>query len=745
MAAQGGLLDLSAGSVLRLDGTEWTVSSIEAQHGRVLLSTGEQEAWRSIRWLVHHPGCQAVPDGATEPARPAGQPPGLDDLTDYQRQVVRLRIAHLLEAETGFRSGDPLRPGPGEPRPAYDPRSTTLGQRRRAKAAELKALGADEAALLGLGQVSERTLKRMAAAWRDAGPAGCIDRRWLRAGAGHPSITGEVREAIFAVRAETRKRSRVSMKAKCVLIAQYVAEKFGPQVPVPGYWTLREVWQEWFGPGGTRPRYDRTAADIEASGVSVTVHRPGQVVALDTTPLPVKVCDGVFGEPVSVHLTLALDLFTHSVVAFRLTLVSDTSVDVAMLLRDVMMPLPMRDGWGPEMEWPYPGVPADIVADFAGHRVAGLPFFAPETVTTDHGSVYKNHALVDAQRVLGCNILPARTLRPQDKAACERAFGALRSLLFEQLPGYTGIDVADRGADPEADAVLTMAQMERLIAEWVIRVWQNRALGEHTPAWGPGEEHSPNTLFAAAMNQGGFALQIPRPELYYELLPAHYVKIHAQRGVKIGGLWYGKSDPALRPYQGKLSDRGGQLKGKWVIRSDRRDRRAVFFQDPADPSAWHVLRWNGLPPEGEIPAFCDKTAGELLREARASGLSPRSDADLLPVLLKMLSGLVPAARWPTQLGKKEKKDRAREAVQGDQAASDRHGGPPAVAGRAEDSKGTVVPLRWPEHAAQASDALDAERRRRREQAVPRRPAPPGSLGDRLRSTSMLALPEEDEQ
>ncbi len=56
----------------------------------------------------------------------------------------------------------------------------------------------------------------------------------------------------------------------------------------------------------------------------------------------------------------------------------------------------------------------------------------------------------------------------------------------------------------------------------------------------------------------------------------------------------------------------------------------------------------------------------------------------------------------------------------------------------------MVPLRWPEQAAHASDALDAERRRRREDAVPRRPAPPGSLGDRLRRTSLLALPEEDE-
>ena len=59
--------------------------------------------------------------------------------------------------------------------------------------------------------------------------------------------------------------------------------------------------------------------------------------------------------------------------------------------------------------------------------------------------------------------------------------------------------------------------------------------------------------------------------------------------------------------------------------------------------------------------------------------------------------------------------------------------------------GKVVPLRWPEQASRARDAIDAERRRRREQAVPQRPAPPGTLGDKLRSTSLLALPDEDEE
>jgi len=90
MGGQPGLLELSAGSVLRLDGTEWTVAAIEAQHGRVLLSAGEDKRWRSIRWLAHHPDCQADPDGAAGPARPAGQPPSLDDLTGYQREVVRV-------------------------------------------------------------------------------------------------------------------------------------------------------------------------------------------------------------------------------------------------------------------------------------------------------------------------------------------------------------------------------------------------------------------------------------------------------------------------------------------------------------------------------------------------------------------------------------------------------------------------------------------------------------------------------
>jgi hypothetical protein len=453
-AGRDGLLDLSAGSRLTLEGADWTVESVQPQLGQVVLVSGAgQRQQTTIRWLVNHPD-RRLPAGLQPPlAGAARQPVTMADLDPAQQHQVRLRAEHLLEIETGFRSGDPHRALPGEPRAAYDPATTTLGQRRRAKMAELGALGPQEGGMLGLGRVSERTLKRMAAAWRSLGMVGLIDGRWLRPSSGHPSITMEVQEAILAVCAETLHRSKISMRARERLICQYVRERFGPQVPVPGYDTLLAVWVEWFGPGGARQRYARTAAALDkVSGEHVVVHRPGQVVALDTSLLPVKVREHVFGEPVSVHLTLAVDVYTRSIVAFRLTLVSDTSVDVAMLLRDVLLPLPLREDWGEDLEWPYPGVPAAVVAEFAGHRVAALPFFAPETVTTDHGAVYKNHHLVEVQRVIGANILPARVLRPTDKHAVERTFGAIRSLLLEHLLGYQGVDVADRGVDPEADA-----------------------------------------------------------------------------------------------------------------------------------------------------------------------------------------------------------------------------------------------------------------------------------------------------
>jgi hypothetical protein len=385
----GAVLDLSPGAVVVLDGRQWTVQRREPHLGQVLLAGADGARQQvSFQFLATYPGCFTSSWTAASGADRGRQAAVPGDLPPGRRQLAELRMAHLLEVATGFRSGDRLRPVPGEPRPEYDPDATTLTQRRHAKVAELAALDPQQARLLGLDHVGYRTLIRWEKDRRVAGLVGCADDRWLRESGGHSSVTGQGREAMLAVREETLHGSRVSMRTGYFLVCQYMRETFGAEAGVPSYRTLCRVWTEWFGPGGTRQRYARSA-ELPMKAGHVVVSRPGQVVALDTTVLPVKVREGVFGEPVSVHLTLGLDVCTHSLVAFRLTLVSDTSVDVAMLLRDVMMPLPMRPGWGPEIAWPYPGIPAAVVAEFAGYEVAGLLFFTPETVTTDHGSTYK--------------------------------------------------------------------------------------------------------------------------------------------------------------------------------------------------------------------------------------------------------------------------------------------------------------------------------------------------------------------
>jgi hypothetical protein len=753
-------LDLSPGAGVVLDGAEWIVERTEPQFGRaVLVSAGGDRMPVSFRFLASHPGCRQSTRTVGLAADRGRQPATVADLTARQRELVALRVAHLLEVETGYRSGDPLQPGPGEPKACYDPTTTTRTQRRRAKAAELAALDRDQARLVGLERISYRTLQRWEVRRRQFGAVGCADDRWLRAAAGHPSVGELVREAIHAVHAETLHRSRVSMRTRERMIHQYVRERHGPdaQTAIPSYGTLRLVWREWFGPGGARQRYARTA-DLPTNGGHVVVHRPGQVVALDTTILPVKVRETVFGEPVSVLLTLALDVYTHSLVAFRLTLVSDSAVDVAMLLRDVTMPLPMRGDWGEDMAWPYPGLPAAVVAEFAGYEVAGLPFFAPETVTTDHGSVYRNHHLVEVQRVLGANILPARVLRPTDKQAVERAFGAARSLLFEHLLGYSGVDVADRGADPETDAVLTIDAMEHLIATWTVRIWQNRRLGEYAPCWDPVGDHSPNTLFAAAMAQGGFAMEIPSPELYYQLLPAHHVAVHGRRGVKIRGLWY--DGPALDDYRHGPSIRGGRHRGKWVIRRDPRDARTVFFQDP-QTHEFHPLRWVGLPPEGEVPAFSDARVRDLLAAARQAGLRPRSDTELLPLLLDLIGAHIPVDDWPTQMAKTERTAHTREVTQAQAATADRQlpttrrAGPSqpdgdrgsgAVAASAVAASTTPADRQgWRQRARQAQRAVDDDRAHRRREALTERAVtPPPRLGDAFRRRNLFLLPPDDD-
>ena len=77
------------------------------------------------------------------------------------------------------------------------------------------------------------------------------------------------------------------------------------------------------------------------------------------------------------------------------------------------------------------------------------------------------------------------------KAACERAFAGIQSLLLELLLGYRGVDVADRGADLVGDAVWMLREMEHLLRDLDRESVAEQAPGPVRAGLGPGRAAQP--------------------------------------------------------------------------------------------------------------------------------------------------------------------------------------------------------------------------------------------------------------
>src|SRR5262249_30231449 len=122
-------------------------------------------------------------------------------------------------------------------------------------------------------------------------------------------------------------------------------------------------------------------------------------------------------------------------------------------------------------------------------------------------------------------------------------------------------------------------------------------------------------------------------------------------------------------------------------------------------------------------------------------MRPRSDTELLPVLLELIGSKIPVSQWPTQLNKSQRTEHAREVTQARSAEADRPATTPAES-KATQEQATA--LQWPQRALQAQDSIDAERRRRREAAVSVAPKLPPPLGSSFRERNVFLLPEDDE-
>lgn len=547
-------------------------------------------------------------------------------LSDVQLREAAVLLGHLNEAWFGYRSGDPGRPWPDEPRPGFDPEQTTLRRRVEAKAAELGC---------SVGKLHQKRgdlLRR--------GVLALVDGRAARSTTGS-GIDPRVREVIIAeakVLADGSDLRKMQFRAR---VASRLARESGQPLELPASrQTFNRIVDEVLRSTGlfrlpAKSRRSAQSAPAEGLG-SLVAERPGEYVAIDTTRLDVFAIDPFTFQWVGLDLTAALDVCTRSILAFRLTPFSTQGVDLALLLSDLLSPMPVDGRWPADVPYPYCGVPENLVLRAfelpAGTALAPRPTVRPGTVVIDRGRNYQSVAFMAACEYLRINVQSARPYRGSDKGWIERLFRTMRERLLEALPGYTGPNVLSRGKQIEADAVYFTHELEAIIGRWIAVDYQCRPHDGLRVPEAPHLRLSPNEAYEEAVARAGF-LFVPRdPSLHLRLLPVE-ARVIGRAGVEIGGLTY--DSPALDPYRQQRC-RMSAFDGRWPIRVDPRELHRVWFQDPRD-ERFHELWWR-YAREVARP-FGGSALGYVKRLLVQSGMQRPSEEEIATRLARLLHEL----------------------------------------------------------------------------------------------------------
>ena len=602
------LMDGELWRVTRLSGSHATLVSREATACAVPLDVLATEAVAADGPPHHATDDDAVDADAVTTL--------VSQLSDSQRVAFEERLGDANEVRTGYRSGRAERPAEGEPRPGYE-EGTARNDRAKAKAAERG--------------VSMRTVQRWASGVDKGDLRALVDQRWLRATDPLGRVPQEWVAAARQVLHDDREGSLTTVSVVIQKINLRAMREHGlARERLPGPTTARRVLEHlaessYLLTGPTKRRREAALRPSQPYG-HLRASRPGEFVVLDTTRLDVIAICPVTLQPISLELSVAMDLVSRTICAIRL---SETTkyVDAALLLYETLTP----DSWTRTDcgLLPYVGAPeAIVIGEQAPLREAAstLPAVAPDALIIDHGRIYFCNATLAACAALGIDVQPARKRTPTDKGPLERFFRTLSEQLLALIRGFKGRDLNARGDDPEADAALFPFEIEQIIREWIATFYHR------TPHDGcrlpevPGMDLTPLQMLELARARAG-NVRIPlRDDLVYDLLPVHWRKIQ-HYGIDLLGHRY--DGPALDPYRGKTSPYTGRRRGFWPVRRDPDDVRTAFFQDP-NTREWHPLRWRYAddfhePMSQEALTFVRRAA----REMGVDDASPRMVIEMI--------------------------------------------------------------------------------------------------------------------
>lgn len=614
---------VTVGTRFQYDGHLWSVVALDGAAVRVRNLSGELALIGYGELLAHADfdlntedgdSVDASADTSADVSVDAGENPvvvatpaaGLLDAsapkTAKQKAAKKARAVNLLL--TGYEDG--IANPNAEPHPVYGPQNGKPLQVR------MKSLATD----YGVGfSTVERWLKTA----RDHGTEALIDKRTIGGKGPLGKCPPEVVDAMVAVASAQARETKVSDSQLLLRVKALVVERHGDSVKLPADSSLRRYFTEFKKAYGLHlPTKTRQANALrpDTIGPPLVLSRPFELVEIDSTPLDVLAISATDGKPVNVVLTLAIDVFSRSLVAWQFSARSDKAIDAALLLHDMITPKVWLPEWNEHGRWRY-GIPENLVIP-GGESLAGVPVGLPTTISLDNGRVYTSDAMKSACVRLGISLQYSRVQRPTDKPHIERVFSTIRTRFVENLPGYKGPRVDHRGTKEAVEdrACLFISEIEALFAEWVATEYQNRPhKGLVNPAI-PSLLMTPNEAFDAGIAATGYVPLVVDANLAISLLPTERRTVGTV-GIEVNSLMY--DAPVLDPYRKRKSP-FTDLGGKWPIRLDPRDLSHVWFWagDFRDPAIGEWVR---------VPARITERVGAFADVHLAYAKSLFTDAD----------------------------------------------------------------------------------------------------------------------
>jgi hypothetical protein len=536
-----------------------------------------------------------------QPRGPGGHPAaqtGLAGLPPEAVERARWWEAHIIEVVDGT---PPDAPAGTPPRPAYDVERTSLAEREQAKAAELSAPGRPVAA----STVKHRRQRE--------GRPGLIDKRVQRrrslAGRADPAVAEAMEQAIAEAADESSRAATFIVWRTREILAER-----GQTVVEPSRATMFRLFSRLSAGKHT------TGSAATRRGLAGRPQRkfsqahpaaPGELMEIDSTPLDVLVLldDGVPGR---VELTGMIDVATRTVPAAVIRPTAK-SVDASVLLARALTPEPMRPGWPASLAMAHSALPYErlLGIDERLRHAAARPVIVPDTIVIDHGSVFVSDNFRASCRHLGISIQPAHLATGSDKPHIEKMFSSLGTLFCQFAAGYLGRSADRRGRRVEEQPLWSLMQIQDLLDEWLISVWQNREHDGLRDPLHPQRAFSPNQKYAALIETAGY---VPVPLSagdYIELLPAVWRAVNAY-GIKISHRTYdaGELNPIRQQKSGVTA-----RKGQWEVHHDPYDVSRVFVRGP---DGWITCPWKYLEkvpaPFGELA--WDHVSGQLAEQGQ---------------------------------------------------------------------------------------------------------------------------------